>query len=331
VGSFSENPGDTRNLGNAFRDAYADALIRGLPLRGVLGSDRVHPWPGRNPESWSQNWAGEGREPNSWGIPELFLALGVYRPENPLVPDTVVYTVYGRILDLYGRSAGYSRANGAAGYGAPLGEIFLENGEVIQRFSRGRIVLDGGDGRFIPRDDPFMARLRDLTIEEIDGEFSGPGIPPEAVWAFARAWAFAFSEGGPESDGPLLWVPFSRPWILQSEGNPVSALGFYLKTYNQGRYVFTAAAAKELPLRAFLISGPVLAVLLDGKRIPGTEGLRPLGRISGGNDFTRSLAAGFAFYGLPLSGVLPWPPGGTGEGPWEEAQRFSKGWIIVHR
>jgi hypothetical protein len=330
VGARSEDPSDeSAGLMDAFKEAYAEALIRGLPLMGVLGGDRVNPWPETAAESWSQNWASSGTEPNSWGIPGLILALGDYRASS----GTPVYTVYGQVLNQYGKSAGYNGTNGAAGYGIPLGELYFSGGEAVQRFRRGRIIVSREGSRFQFEADTVTPLLESLSEDEINREFGGKNIPPEVSAAFVRAWAFAFADSETEtereSDGPVVRINFSKPWVLQTEGEPVSAGGFYIKSYNSGDDVLILVEGQNLPVRVHRLSKPVLSVLLSRERLPGLERERPLGNSGGGSALGKSLAGGFALYGPPLSDALPWPAESEEAPPFLEAQRFSRGWIIV--
>ncbi|MDR2182396.1 MAG: hypothetical protein LBN92_06945, partial [Treponema sp.] len=127
-----------------FAEAYAEALLRGLPMTGVLGSDRVHQWPATSPAAWSQNFASGDETPNSWGLPGFVLALSDL--ENP----AAAYLVSGELLGAYGKSAGYNGANGAAGYGVPRESGRFENGAAVQCFSRGTIRAGRSGSVFIP-------------------------------------------------------------------------------------------------------------------------------------------------------------------------------------
>jgi hypothetical protein len=357
VGIQQEDPGggEEGTLHDAYRDAYGEALFRGIPLRGVLGSDRVNLWPPAAPEGWSQNWTAGGGENNSWGIPGLVLALKNYRTEFAALP---VFTVHGTVLDLYGKSAGRGKPNGAAGYGVPLGEPGFSEGRAVQRFSRGMFIVDGEGGRFVFGDDPLGSRLENLAEGERNREFGGR-FPGEIRDAFAYAWAFAGREG--KSDGPVIYVEFSKPWTLPTEGEDLLLEGFYYKSYNMGREVFVLLKGRDLPRRAHRLSGAILQVILTNKRIPGLGREKALGRTAG-TDLGWSLASGFALFGPPLCDPLPWPaaegrsvleainaagtapgtaPGikdetGTEEPKDEtadmafwEAQRFARGWIVI--
>ncbi|MDR2144309.1 MAG: hypothetical protein LBP29_08070, partial [Treponema sp.] len=152
VGTLSEYPfedsGDSVAL--AFREAYVEALLRGLPLEGVLGGDRVHFWPNDNSPGRIQNWISSAEEANSWGFPGLVLAIGSAGNSGEAYR---VYTVSGRILDRYGRSPGPNMENGAVGYGYPAGEVFFRDGAAVQYFSKGSIVADETGTVFVPSAD----------------------------------------------------------------------------------------------------------------------------------------------------------------------------------
>jgi hypothetical protein len=337
VGARTENPADeTGIINDAFREAYVEGLLREIPLMGVLGSDRVNPWPAAAPECFSQNWVSAEGEPNSWGIPNLVLALGNYHDlAGGESGHYSVFTVSGQILDLYGKSAGYHGNNGAAGYGIPLGEVFFSDGMAVQRFSRGRMITDGKEGRFSFLPDTFTSLLESLSPEEKQREFSGSNIPPDVSSAFARAWAYTFSEREGNSDGPVTRVSFSRPWILHGETKEIPVKGFYYKSYNRENDVLVLLDAEELPLRARLLSGTYLQIIRSHKRLPGLSG-HILGSAAG-TGLGRSLTEGFAIYGPPLSDPLPIPahtmPAHDEEAVPEtfflEAQRFARGWIVV--
>jgi hypothetical protein len=254
-------------------------------------------------------------------VPGLVLAL-----ENHAETGGPVYTIHGRILHLYGLSAGRGGANGAAGYGVPLGEAFYENGGTAQRFSRGRITAGPEGDRFIPGDDPCLARLASLSPGERDREFGG--VPPAAGEAFARAWAFTFTDREGESDGPIVRLTCPKPWIIQTREEDIAVTGFYVKSYNQGKDALVLVEGPPLPFRARRLGGAILSLLLRREKLPGIEGKRPLGTASGGGPLARSLAAGLAIYGPPLSDPLPFPAEEGGEAR-REAQRFGRGWLVL--
>ncbi|GHV86184.1 hypothetical protein AGMMS50230_17920 [Spirochaetia bacterium] len=351
VGARQEDPGDEAGtLRNAFREAYLEALYRGLPLTGVLGGDRVNPWPAGAPASWSQNWMSADKEDNSWGTPALVLALGTYGGESALFFP--VYSVSGPILDQYGKSAGYNRANGAAGYGVPLGEVFFFEGTAVQRFSRGRMITSRAETpdsakvtRFSFGEDRFYSLLSDLSASEKTREFGGR-FPDEVREAFAFAWAYTFADKEGESDGAVVQVEFSTPWVLAGE-DAITLNGFFYKSYNEGKDILVLLDGKNLPRRVHYLSGPILQVLISRSQIPGLEREKALGS-SAGSALGRFLTDSFARYGPPMSDPLPVPldflsgdevsktsekKPAVEQDPsaplFLEAQRFSRGWIVV--
>ena len=350
VGGRSENPEDeTGIIRNAFRDAYAEALLRDLNLIGVLGSDRVNPWPETAPESWSQNWTNEESFPNSWGIDNLVLALGKFEPLAELSEKenafAYVFSIHGPILDMYGKSAGYHRANGITGYGIPLGEVFYQNGSAVQRFSRGRMIIAPEGSRFSFEDDFFSFTIENLEQEEIDREFGGRNIPLDVSNAFIYTWAFFISDKESTSDGPIVKVSFSKPWNIEAGEGFITINGFYYKSYNKSHDVLVLIDSEHLPLRAHYLYGSFLKAILSNKPLHGMGTQKKLGSGTG-TGLGRSLADGFAIYGPPLSDPLPLPVSKIRElspksfndleindNPSDllfmEAQRFARGWIVI--
>ncbi|MCL1927648.1 MAG: hypothetical protein FWG07_02500 [Treponema sp.] len=350
VGGRSENPEDeTGIIRNAFRDAYAEALLRDLKLKGVLGSDRVNPWPETAPESWSQNWTNEETNPNSWGIDNLVLALGKFEPLAELTEKenafAYVFSVHGPILDMYGKSAGYNRTNGITGYGIPLGEVFYLNGTAVQRFSRGRMIIAPEGSRFSFEDDFFTFTLENIEPEEFDREFGGRNIPLDVSNAFIYTWAFFISEKEGTSDGPIVKVSFSKPWTIEAGEGSITIKGFYYKSYNKSNDVLVLIDSEQLPLRAHYLYGSFLKAVLSNKPLQGMGTQKKLGAGTGAG-LGRSLTDGFAIYGPPLSDPLPLPVSKIRElSPttfndfaiyddpsvllFMEAQRFARGWIAI--
>ena len=343
VGGRTENPEDeTGVIRSAFREAYAEALLRDMDLTGVLGSDRVNPWPEAAPESWSQNWASAESFPNSWGIDNLVLALGNFEALAELSElagkekaYAYVHSVYGPILDMYGRSAGYNRSNGVVGYGIPLGEAVYSNGTAVQRFSRGRMIIAAEGSRFSYQDDTFASLIENLSQEEMEREFGGRNISREVSNAFIYAWAFFFSEKEGKSDGPLVRVQFSKPWHLDTTEQTITINGFYYKSFNKSQDVLILVESPELPMRTHLLYGPFLSAIQSKKRLSGIETERRLGAAAG-KGLAKSLTEGFAVYGPPLSDPLPMPVSKTSSRAAEdsgilflEAQRFARGWIVA--
>ena len=323
-------------LEKAFHEAYIQTLLQGIDLAGTMGSDYVDAWPRNEPLSWSQNWIhSEGSQEfvqNSWGMPNLVLALGKYNSNSGgEISNTMIFTVSGQFLELYGRSAGYNRANGVVGYGYPLEDAYVLQGTAVQRFNRGRMIIDAEGSRFSFQFDAMNSMLENLNPEEKNRQFSGNNIPEEVSNAFAHSWAFIFSEQDGESDGPVIRVAFSRPWILYAGEEQITINGFYYKSYNRGKDILVLTDSPQLPCRAYYLGGSILQLILSRRRLPGILLERPLGGITGSSGFGRSLAEGFAIYGPPLSNPLPrFNEGGESSEPlFLETQRFARGWISV--
>jgi hypothetical protein len=323
---------DKNRLQNAFRAAYADGLLRGLPLAGVLGGDLVHGWPETEPSGWVQNWRSVMPVPNSWGIPSLILAIqgvGIAREMNR------VFIVDGEILNYYGTSAGRNGANGDIGYGSPRGEKFFYKGGansdgiangIAQRFDHGLIVIDAqGQGSFLPEDPPSSGA-------ELPPEL---GVFPEAPQngnirnAFLTAWGMALERNIElVPDGPGQYLSASR----SGSSDAGTLRGLYIQTFNQRSVLLMLPEASGLPFHVRFLGPPFLEVLLlpKGRFLPGAEGLEPeeIG-LEGEDDFTRRLMGGISLYGFPLTDPLPYRAGE--DSPWQETQRFSRGWIRESR
>jgi hypothetical protein len=306
----------------AFNEAYVEALFRGLPLTGVLGGDRVHPWPPNAPVGIVQNWNSALKKPNSWGIPGLVLAL------SPADQSGYVFVLSGAVLDQYGRSAGLGGANGAVGYGLPLGDVFFENGAAVQVFTRGTIRIAGTGSSFFPGTDHWTQQ------EAEDGDWMGDKLSPEIAAAFLRAWNSAPQlRERLSADGAVMRLSFSKPWTIEGEGENFSLDGLYLVTFDEGRFVLVLADAAGFPLRARFIGAPFLnALLRSGERLEGAEDLSPSESLPvSPNPYVKALLDGFSLYGIPLSDSLPQALEAPqeSEAPFREAQRFSRGWMIA--
>jgi hypothetical protein len=319
---------DKNRLRNAFQAAYVDGLLRGLPLTGVLGGDLVHGWPDTEPSGWVQNWRSAMPVPNSWGIPSLILAIqgvGIAREMNR------VFIVDGEILNYYGTSAGRNGANGDIGYGSPRGEKFFYKGGahsdgiangIAQRFDHGLIVIDEqGQGNFLPEDPPSSG-------VEFPPEL---GVFPEAPQngnirnAFLTAWEMALERNiALVPDGPGQYLSASRP----GSSDDGTLRGLYIQTFNQRGVLLMLPEVSGLPLHIRFLGPPFLEIFLlpKGRFLPGAEGLEPeeIG-LEGKDNFTRRLMGGISLYGFPLTDPLPYRA--DEDSPWQETQRFSRGWI----
>jgi len=349
-------------LSGAFLDAYIDALLRGLPLTGVLGGDFVHGWPDNSPLCWAQNWSSSEAAKNSWGIPSLVLAVkgiprGTQTGEKP--DQGRVFIVRGKLLDYYGRSAGIKGANGSVGYGCPRGNEFLHQGKLTQRFALGLITVDEeGKGTFLPEDPPSSAidPPPDLGVfTNVQG-----GVPDafleDVRAAFLAAWKMALDQDikAMTSDGPGQYLSFSELPPDFPGGELLK--GLYVQSFNQRSILLvlpdsslitgtplpaattqpaaSLPAAARLPLYPRLITPPFTEVLLDAmSSLPGGENLHPMNiKFSGGDDFSRTLMRGLSLYGIPLTDpVLMKFTAAAEDSParWQLGQRFSRGWIVT--
>ncbi|MDR1390293.1 MAG: hypothetical protein LBJ31_10010 [Treponema sp.] len=315
---------DTLNL--IFTEAYVETLLRGLPMSGVLGSDRIHKWPPASPAGWSQNFESADKTPNSWGIPGFVLAVAAL--EDPVA----AYLVYGDLLNRYGISAGFNGENGAPGYGVPYESGRFQGGAAVQHFSRGTIRISRAGSAFIPAG-------RTLA-QDIEKEFN-LNDPVERLFANHAAAVFAERYAGSSArpwrkDGGIEHIGFSRPWLIEGTV-PFQINGLYLLACNGGRDAFVLleqdpAQAVKLPVRVRHISAPILNALIHSSvEIEGVKAERALGR-GGGSVYARAVIGGFAVYGLPLSDMIPLnaeAADNTVENParYRAAQRFSRGWI----
>jgi hypothetical protein len=320
----------------AFGEAYLDGLFRGLSLTGVLGGDRVHPWPAASPTGKIQNWNSSLGAPNSWGIPGLVLAL------SSLEADAQVFIVSGAVLDQYGKSLGVNRANGITGYGIPLGNAYFEDGAACQSFRLGTIKVDSSGSYFFQAVSEEAYQLEDEASDDITDQFNNRRIPPEVITRFVQAWEALPAYRTYSPDGQITHMRFSKPWKIEGEGEEYSVSGLYLATFNRGRLALVLAEVPGFPLKARYIVPPFLNALLRHQRIRGAEKLSFTGSSGSGSSYARALAEGFSLYGIPLSGPLPIERSSMLDGEaentpeleeftarFQEAQRFSKGWMIA--
>ncbi|GHV47095.1 hypothetical protein AGMMS49546_36320 [Spirochaetia bacterium] len=356
------SPADKASLSAAFRDAYMEGLLRGLPLDGVLGGDHVHGWPIESPATWVQNWRSSEQYPNSWGIPSLILAIRGLSGGR-------VFIIHGAILDAYGKSSGLGGANGAAGYGAPRGEEYRRGDGIAQRFDFGLLVIDGsGKVIFLQEEAPSTKEPIPGGVGLLSSASAGISGADEAGSAFRSAWMSAVDRNFPAlpNDGPVYHLDFSAfPWTLTggSMGNLVLK-GLYYQTFGEGKALFLlgespAEPAPESPgpRTARVLTGPFLDALMTAvppnggqvnqfqsandptgrmtahdRLLPGAEALAadplPAGFTPEENAaFARALLGGIARYGFPLSDAVPQK---TDSGQaWTEAQRFTRGWMTT--
>ena len=307
---------DRAVLQDAFRSAYLDGLLKGLPLAGVLGGDQVHGWPDINPSGWVQNWRSAEPAPNSWGIPSLILAIQGVESAREM---NRVFIVDGEILNYYGTSAGLNGANGDMGYGSPRGEKFFYNGNgsnendrtngIAQRFDHGLIVIGReGQGSFLPGEPPSLNHEPPPEL----GIF--PKLPENGKvrGAFLAAWKMALDrtlEMVPDGPGQYL-SGFSRDPDSPGAGN---LEGLYIQTFNRRNALLILPEVPGLPRHVRFFGPPFLGAFVSPN----------------GSDFVPQLMRGIALYGFPLTDPLPYRAGG--DSAWQETQRFSRGWLrVVH-
>lgn len=244
-------------------------------------------------------------------------------------------------MDAYGRSAGIGRANGVMGYGAPLGEEFLYEGQAAQRFEKGLLTVE------TLRDDGRTGRIRFDPAElppppETLGVFAdGPEREPVSE-AFRAAWPLIFDKlaspsGVVKVDAPGTALLFSgAPWQLPLEdAGRLSIRGIYMQSLAEGRALLflsdysvtgTGGTVIEAGLRARLLVSPFLDALIAKKALEGSPAPSDPPGESVGKRLDR-LLEGLARYGIPLSDPLF----RAEDGSYIEAQRFSRGWMAGNR
>ena len=341
---------DRDRLRDSFKNAYIEGILRGIRLEGVLGGDLVHGWPQTAPITWVQNWRSSTGSFNSWGTPDLILAVQGLNHDR-------VFLIQGDILNMYGTSAGIGGANGAAGYGAPCGEEFFLNNRAAQRFDYGVITYnDTGHILFIAGDPPSV----NMPVPQNTGLMLTDDTDPHIREKFQSAWRTGVDTYLPplEPDARVISIQFQEPWLLPVEiadnlasgaavSNPPAETGekaaiavscIYYQVFGEARAVFIMADAEleysgqytRLPAIPRIVASPFLDVLLNTRQrhLSGAENLNPA-RIPAypgtGANFSRILLDGIALYGIPLSNALPW----NEEGVSFEVQRFSRGWLTA--
>jgi hypothetical protein len=322
IRGVSLSNGERTALQDSFRAAYVDGLLKELPLAGVLGGDLVHPWPDAGPSGWVQNWRSARPVSNSWGIPSLILAVQGVETAREMAQDRV-FVVDGEILNYYGISAGLGGANGDTGYGSPRGEKFFYYGGIAQRFEHGLIAVgEQGEGSFLPEGPP----SRDAEIPPDLGNF--PGAPENGKLrdAFLTAWEMALDRAlDMVPDGPGQYLSPSPDSASPGAGG---LKGLYIQTFNRRTALLILPDAPGIPFHARFLGAPFLDTFLSAgpSPLPGAGGPASGEPGPGGGDaFTRQLMRGISLYGFPLTDPIPYRAGE--DSPWQETQRFSRGWL----
>ena len=317
---------ERENLSASFRNAYVNSRLRELPFSGVLGGDFVHGWPAFNPSAWVQNWRTTEPQSNSWGIPDLILAVRGFAEERETSGGRV-FTVQGYFLDQYGRSGGIGGANGSVGYGSPRGYEFLYNDNLAQRFDLGLItVYRNGRSRFSPEEPPSLGLEPHPDIGVFIG---GAPVSPYIQSAFITAWRMALDRGIESM------VPDDRGLYFSLAGTGWHLLGvesvrsFFVQSFNQRSILLVLPVSPLLPPYPRFIASCFLETLLSDVRLPvsGAYGLDLLNiALNDADDFYRKLVRGMAMYGIPLTD--PMPVFNRETGFWQTTQRFSRGWLV---
>jgi hypothetical protein len=323
LGGASLSGEERDRLQDSFRAAYVDGLLKELPLTGVLGGDQVHGWPDTNPSGWVQNWRSARPVSNSWGIPSLILAIRGVEISQDMAQDRV-FIVDGEILNYYGISAGLNGANGDMGYGSPRGEKFFYDNGIAQRFDLGLIVIDDqGKGSFLPGEPPSAGPEPPPDL----GIFRDAPRDGKIRDAFLTAWKMALDRNiEMVPDGPGQYLSGSSRDSVSSGAGKLR--GLYIQTFNRFGALLILPEASGVPPHARFLGSPFLELFLspEGHSLPGTEGLEPEeAGLGGGDDFARRLMRGISLYGFPLTDPMPYRA--DGDSPWQETQRFSRGWL----
>jgi hypothetical protein len=306
---------EKKTLTESFRTAYIEGQLRQLSLEGVLGGDFVHSWPPVTPRCWIQNWRDRGSSPGTWGIPSLVFAIRSMQ-------GSAVFIVRNAILNKYGRSSGINGANGAAGYGAPLGEEFLYQGGIAQWFDHGLIQVDAaGTEAFIPNTFPVSAGK--TAIPEAVGYFTGNDrtIGDD----FRKAWQRGIHSNLPylNPDNPVRRIDFSeKPWEIPADSGTIRLDALYFQSFNHGSVLLLLGRSRDAPFQTRIIAEPFLNAFLAGKDtpLPGTA-RASIPKTGPSRGFAGAVLQGLGLYGIPLTDAYPVREGGT----YRETQRFSRG------
>ncbi|MDR2802784.1 MAG: hypothetical protein LBB22_00655 [Treponema sp.] len=294
-----------------FRSAYARALMRDMPLLGVLGIDRVHLWPENSRLTWVQNWRGTVSHFNSWGVAGLVLAVMNITADK-------VFTVSGEILDVYGKTSSYGGSNGVVGYGQPLtDDFFLKLTDYTmpvhaQRFEKGLIYVDGmGKSVFIAGKVPASLMENDKIVGFYDT--SDIKLKEKLKFTFEKALETLVNqyERDIKADGPIDFLDFDgKIWVIEMGYHTFSLSGIYVQSCDGGLFIVmlpapamgeAEAAALEFSIfeEARTIASPFSGIISESIRIPSASGLAPY-PLKNYAEIPEHLKS-FALYGIPLT------------------------------
>ena len=305
-------PDGGARLGGIFRAAYREALMREIPLEGVLGMDEAHLWPEKTGLCWVQNWRSASPSlNNSWGIAGLTLAV--------LNADgDKVFTVNGAILDMYGKPLGTGGENGVAGYGTPLTDAFFMKFTDItapvcaQRFTKGFIYVDVmGKSAFIAGHAPSSM----IETDETAGFYPTEHVElrEKLKFTFGRAYRGLIDrhDRPVKADGPVEYLDFGgNAWPVETGEGSFLVAGLYVQQYDGGEFavalpVITGVeGGGETGVFSFLEDArtvePPFSVIVNGSvRLSGALEITPHPLDHNGKKslFLKSLA----LYGIPLT------------------------------
>ncbi|MDR0685481.1 MAG: hypothetical protein LBF83_10195 [Spirochaetaceae bacterium] len=305
-------PDGGARIGGIFRAAYREALMREMPLEGVLGVDEAHLWPEKTRLCWVQNWRGASLSfNNSWGIAGLTLAVLNTAGDR-------VFTVSGDILDMYGKSLGTGGENGVAGYGTPLTDVFFMKFTdrtapvCAQRFTKGLIYVDSmGKGAFIAGKAPSGTVENDETAGFYPTDDAE--LRQRLKSAFGRAYRGLIDrhDRPVKADGPVEYSDFNGiVWSIETGEGAFSVAGLYVQQYDGGEFTVAlpVLAGREgdgkTGVFSFLedartIEPPLSAIVNGNIRLPGAREITPHPLDEHGKKlvFLKSLA----LYGIPLT------------------------------
>ena len=306
----SATPDGGAQLGDLFRAAYREALMREVPLEGVLGMDEAHLWPEKTRLTWAQNWRGASSSfNNSWGITGLTLALLNTTGDR-------VFTVNGDILNMYGKNLETGGENGVTGYGAPLTDVFFikftdRTAPVLaQRFDKGLIYVDGmGRSVFVAGQSPRSLFEQD----KVAGLYRTDHVElrQKLKFTFEKAYRSLVDryERPIKADGPIEYRDFDgRVWPIEAGEGVFLAAGLYVQRYDDGQMMAVlpvfAGGDTETDLPSFLrdartIEPPFSAIVTGSIRLPGAREITPHPLDENGKKL--SLLKSLALYGIPLT------------------------------
>jgi len=302
-------------LGALFKAAYVEARYRGVEIQGALGADWVHPWPRSQPVVYVQNWKGVGGEANSWGLPNLILAITDGEGKG-------VFLVKPPLLDSYGRGGGLGGANGVVGYGAPRGNEYPLNGTIAQRFDLGLLSVDThGQGTFTPSAPPSSSLIPPPSVGLFEGPVSAPWSASSISQAFVYAWKSAVDRNIPPDnpDGPVRYIPLpatdSGPWK-----------GVYMQTFGDLSWALvlndgSPSTARGTVSTVHSVDGPFMKALryCGAYQIPGAPSPLPSPPSTDLSAEDRPWQGAFALYGPPITDAF------LRDG--KIVQRFGAGWM----